>query len=67
LKQLALPASHDSGMYLGGLATLGKTQDLSIYGQLADGIRYFDLRPNGAAASSTSPTDRSPGRCSRTS
>jgi len=45
LKQLALPASHDSGMYLGGLATLGKTQDLSIYGQLADGIRYFDLRP----------------------
>jgi hypothetical protein len=45
LKQLTLPASHDSGMYLGGLSLLGKTQDLSIYGQLADGIRYFDLRP----------------------
>src|SRR5690606_15537025 len=26
-------------------ATLGKTQDLSIYKQLAYGIRYFDLRP----------------------
>jgi hypothetical protein len=44
LKQLVLPASHDSGMYLNGLAVLAKTQDLSIYGQLANGIRYFDLR-----------------------
>lgn len=45
LKDLVLPASHDAGMYLDGLATLGKTQNLNIYFQLADGIRYFDLRP----------------------
>ncbi len=45
LRQLTLPASHDSGMYLGGLSLLGKTQDLDIYGQLTYGIRYFDLRP----------------------
>jgi hypothetical protein len=32
-------------MYLKGPAVLGKTQDLSIYGQLSYGIRYFDLRP----------------------
>lgn len=46
LKQLVLPASHDSGMYLNNVtAVLGKTQDLSIYDQLSYGIRYFDLRP----------------------
>jgi hypothetical protein len=45
LGELTLPASHDSGMYLGGFDLLGKTQDLDIYGQLAYGIRYFDLRP----------------------
>jgi hypothetical protein len=45
LKQLAIPASHDSGMYTGGFSTIAKTQELSIYGQLANGIRYFDLRP----------------------
>lgn len=45
LQTLVLPASHDSAMYLGGLATLGKTQNLSIYDQLNYGIRYFDLRP----------------------
>lgn len=46
LAQLAIPGSHDSGMYRGGvIETLGRTQDLSIYGQLANGIRYFDLRP----------------------
>ncbi len=46
LKQLTLPASHDSGMYPGGVPeSLGKTQDLSIYEQLSYGIRYFDLRP----------------------
>ncbi|MCY7295676.1 phosphatidylinositol-specific phospholipase C domain-containing protein [Alteromonas sp. a30] len=43
--QLALPASHDSGMYKGGLAILGKTQDLDIKQQLEAGVRYFDLRP----------------------
>ncbi|NES66488.1 MAG: phosphatidylinositol-specific phospholipase C domain-containing protein [Okeania sp. SIO2D1] len=47
LKEIALPASHDSGMYIGGLdpAVLGKTQVLNIYEQLSYGIRYYDLRP----------------------
>jgi hypothetical protein len=47
LNQLALPASHDAAMYPGGFSfsILGKTQDLNIYGQLAYGVRYFDLRP----------------------
>lgn len=49
LKEISLPASHDSGMYLGSLLdptpVLGKTQDLNIYEQLSYGIRYFDLRP----------------------
>jgi hypothetical protein len=47
LNKVAMPASHDSAMYIGGFDTaiLGKTQDLSIYGQLLDGTRYFDLRP----------------------
>lgn len=47
LRGVCMPASHDAGMYLGGLSfsTFGKTQDLNIYGQLAAGVRYFDLRP----------------------
>jgi hypothetical protein len=47
LKQLVMPATHDSGMYLGGwsFSILGKTQDLDLYGQLQAGVRYFDLRP----------------------
>jgi hypothetical protein len=44
LRDLVLPASHDSGMYLSGIAALGKTQQLSIYGQLTAGVRYFDFR-----------------------
>lgn len=44
LGDLVLPASHDSGMYLSGIAALGKTQQLSLYGQLTAGVRYFDLR-----------------------
>lgn len=44
VKQLFIPGSHDAGMYTGGFSTLGKTQQLSIYGQLAAGQRYFDLR-----------------------
>jgi hypothetical protein len=44
VKQLFIPGSHDAGMYTGGFSTLGKTQELSIYGQLAAGQRYFDLR-----------------------
>ena len=46
LRQLALSASHDAGMYAYGIAVLGKTQDLTIHGQLADGIRWFDIRPD---------------------
>ena len=45
LSALALPAAHDAGMYKDGIAVLGKTQDLSLYGQLSCGIRWFDLRP----------------------
>jgi hypothetical protein len=45
LKDLILPASHDSGMYTAGLSIVAKTQELSILGQLENGIRYFDLRP----------------------
>ncbi|MDP9193891.1 MAG: phosphatidylinositol-specific phospholipase C domain-containing protein [Acidobacteriota bacterium] len=44
LGDLVLPGSHDSGMYLSGIAALGKTQQLSLYGQLTAGVRYFDLR-----------------------
>jgi hypothetical protein len=47
LRDLALPASHDSGAYTKD--TLGqdraRTQSLTIYGQLASGTRYFDIRP----------------------
>lgn len=45
LNRLAVPASHDSGMYVYGLSTVAKTQALSIYGQLSAGVRYFDFRP----------------------
>lgn len=45
LQQLILPASHDSAMYTSGLSIVAKTQELSILGQLENGIRYFDLRP----------------------
>ena len=46
LKQWVLPASHDAAMYESGLVkSFAQTQDLSIYGQLNYGVRYFDLRP----------------------
>lgn len=45
IEDLILPASHDSGMYTAGLSIVAKTQELSILGQLENGIRYFDLRP----------------------
>lgn len=44
LRQLVLPGSHDSGMYLYGISVLGKTQSLSFYDQLRYGIRWFDVR-----------------------
>jgi len=45
IRELTLPGSHDSGMYTAGLSIVAKTQELSIRGQLENGIRYFDLRP----------------------
>jgi hypothetical protein len=45
LSALVLPASHDSAMYTEGISLLGQTQKLSLYGQLNNGIRWFDLRP----------------------
>jgi hypothetical protein len=49
LRQMALPASHDAGMYVLSLkSVLGKTQDLNIHDQLMAGVRYFDLRPRWA-------------------
>jgi len=52
VKQLVLPASHDSAMYLTSFPQLlGRTQNLSIYAQLTDGIRYFDLRPRWKSSS----------------
>ena len=46
LRQLTTAASHDAGMYqYGPLSTLGKTQNLDLYQQLHNGVRYFDLRP----------------------
>jgi len=48
LPKLALPASHDAGMYRVTNAVpppAARTQDLNLYEQLSIGIRYFDLRP----------------------
>jgi hypothetical protein len=59
LRQLALPASHDSAMYLTGFPqSLARTQNLTIYGQLTAGVRWFDLRPqyrDGGLATSHGP------------
>ncbi len=47
LRDLVLPGSHDSGAYLDDTLPQrrAQTQSLTIYGQLAAGTRYFDLRP----------------------
>ncbi|SFW18904.1 hypothetical protein SAMN02927921_00437 [Sinomicrobium oceani] len=51
LKEIAIPGSHDAGMYKrNGHTLFGEdcntlTQTLSIGGQLANGSRYFDIRP----------------------
>ncbi|THG95539.1 hypothetical protein EW026_g6133 [Hermanssonia centrifuga] len=52
LRQLVIPGSHDSGMslidgstFFGDDADHVLTQTLSVGGQLANGARYFDLRP----------------------
>lgn len=51
LNSVCLPGSHDSGMSVLNVSTIGsvdsntKTQSLSVAQQLAAGARYFDLRP----------------------
>lgn len=50
VNQITMPGSHDAGMYtIGSTTTLSQpewaqTQNLSIFGQLTAGSRYFDLR-----------------------
>lgn len=50
-RQLAMPGSHDAGMYTASDCTAvvasrwAKTQSSTIYEQLEMGTRYFDLRP----------------------
>lgn len=44
LKDIVLPGAHDAGMYN---SSLGQTQDKNIYEQLKNGMRFFDLRPDG--------------------
>ncbi len=49
LHQIVFPASHDSGMYadvFGGVYAEALAQDENLYGQLAGGQRYLDLRPD---------------------
>lgn len=47
LSQIAMPGSHDAGMYWNsGLYALAETQDTTINQQLYAGVRYFDLRPH---------------------
>lgn len=46
LPQLCLPASHDAGMYTGGISSAAKTQDLNIFSQAFEaGVRWYDFRP----------------------
>lgn len=47
LDKLNIPGTHDSGTYTAGAldgAGMVKTQSLSIYEQLNEGIRYLDIR-----------------------
>ena len=47
LSQIAVPGSHDAGMYYNTIIyDLAQTQDLTIQQQLYAGVRYFDLRPH---------------------
>jgi hypothetical protein len=46
LAELVIPGSHDAGQYTNDIPVREtRTQTLPIYGQLAYGVRYFDLRP----------------------
>ena len=47
LSQIAMPGSHDAGMYYNTIIyDLAQTQDMTIQQQLYAGVRYFDLRPH---------------------
>ncbi|MEW6452740.1 MAG: hypothetical protein AB1490_18960 [Pseudomonadota bacterium] len=53
LREIVMPGSHDAGMYRSrGTEAFGQTQNLSVYEQLVEGVRYFDLRPTWARADS---------------
>ncbi|WP_144633797.1 hypothetical protein [Bordetella genomosp. 13] len=48
LRQICMPGTHDSGCYAThtlSLNVLSLTQTKNVLGQLAGGIRYFDIRP----------------------
>lgn len=47
LSAITLPGTHDSGCYVDSMLAgrMAKTQVADMAGQLAGGIRYFDLRP----------------------
>ena len=51
LKEISIPGSHDSGMYIslnctvGGASCNTQTQTETMLRQLQSGMRYFDLRP----------------------
>lgn len=47
LRQITIPGTHDAGCYVHHTYgdTLSRTQTQDIGGQLAGGIRYFDIRP----------------------
>lgn len=50
LSQITLPGTHDSGCYVDRMTNLlSRTQTQDIAGQLAGGIRYFDIRPRRAS------------------
>lgn len=49
LTEITIPGTHDSGCYVDhgyGRNFLARTQTQTIGGQLAGGIRYFDIRPH---------------------
>jgi hypothetical protein len=56
LREIALPGSHDAGAFAVDRA---RTQDLSFAGQLAYGVRYFDVRPKFTGDKSVSQGDLS--------
>jgi hypothetical protein len=46
LNEIVVPGTHDAGCYTNNwFHQLGRTQTQTVAGQLAGGIRYFDLRP----------------------